>query len=29
MKDLLDKGAVIQRDMETYAIAPHLTGATI
>lgn len=24
MKDLLDKGAVIQRDKETYAIAPHL-----
>ena len=29
MKDLLDKGAVIQRDMETYAIAPHLTGGLI
>ena len=29
MKDLLDKGAVIQRDMETYAIAPHLIGGLI
>ena len=29
MKDLLDKGAVIQRDKETYAIAPHLTGGLI
>ena len=29
MKDLLDKGAVIQRDMETYAIAPHLIGGKI
>ena len=29
MKDLLDKGAVVQRDMETYAIAPHLTGGLI
>ncbi len=29
MKDLLDKGAVLQRDRETYAIAPHLTGGLI
>ena len=29
MIDLLDKGAVVQRDMETYAIAPHLTGGLI
>ena len=29
MKDLLDKGAVIQRDKETYAIAPHLTGGLV
>ena len=29
MKDLLEKGAVVQRDMETYAIAPHLTGGLI
>ena len=25
-KDLLDKGAIIQRDYETYAIAPHIPG---
>ena len=24
--DLLDKGAIVQRDYETYAIAPHLQG---
>lgn len=29
MKDLLEKGAVIQRDKETYAIAPHLTGGLV
>ena len=28
-KDLLDKGAVLQRDKETYAIAPHLTAGLI
>jgi NAD(P)H-nitrite reductase large subunit len=25
-KDLLEKGAILQRDRETYAIAPHLPG---
>ncbi len=25
-KDLLEKGAIIQRDKETYAIAPHIPG---
>ena len=25
-KDLLDKGAIIQRDRETFAIAPHIPG---
>ncbi|MBN2109847.1 MAG: NAD(P)/FAD-dependent oxidoreductase [Methanosarcinaceae archaeon] len=25
-KDLLEKGAILQRDKETYAIAPHLPG---
>ncbi|MBA7526787.1 hypothetical protein ES705_18957 [subsurface metagenome] len=25
-KDLLDKGAIVQRDYETYAIAPHIAG---
>ncbi|CEO05312.1 NAD(P)/FAD-dependent oxidoreductase [Paraclostridium sordellii] len=29
MKDLLDKGAVIQRDMETYAIAPHVPAGLV
>lgn len=29
MKDLLEKGAVLQRDKETYAIAPHVTGGLI
>jgi len=24
--DLLDKGAIVQRDYETYAIAPHIPG---
>ncbi|WP_099190782.1 nitrite/sulfite reductase domain-containing protein [Tepidibacter mesophilus] len=28
-KDLLEKGAVLQRDKETYAIAPHLPGGII
>ncbi|AOR24362.1 NAD(P)/FAD-dependent oxidoreductase [Clostridium taeniosporum] len=28
-KDLLDKGAVLQRDKETYAIAPHLTAGLV
>lgn len=25
-KDILDKGAIVQRDKETYAIAPHIAG---
>lgn len=29
MKDLLEKGAVIQRDMSTYAIAPHIPAGLI
>ncbi|MGL5749116.1 MAG: NAD(P)/FAD-dependent oxidoreductase [Paraclostridium sp.] len=29
MKDLLEKGAVLQRDMETYAIAPHIPAGLI
>lgn len=29
MKDLLEKGAVLQRDKETYAIAPHLIGGLV
>lgn len=29
MADLLEKGAVLQRDKETYAIAPHLTGGLV
>ncbi|CEN79714.1 NAD(P)/FAD-dependent oxidoreductase [Paraclostridium sordellii] len=29
MKDLLDTGAVIQRDMETYAIAPHVPAGLV
>lgn len=29
MNDLLEKGAVLQRDKETYAIAPHLTGGLV
>jgi NAD(P)H-nitrite reductase large subunit len=28
-EDLLDKGAIIQRDKETYAIAPHIPGGII
>lgn len=28
-KDLLEKGAVLQRDGETYAIAPHLPGGLV
>jgi len=26
MKDILEKGAILQRDRETYAIAPHIPG---
>lgn len=29
MKDLLDKGNVMQRDMKSYAIAPHVPGGLI
>ena len=29
MKDLLDKGAVLQRDKETYAIAPHIPAGLV
>ncbi|QSZ27631.1 NAD(P)/FAD-dependent oxidoreductase [Aceticella autotrophica] len=29
MKDLLEKGAIIQRDGETYAIAPHTPGGLV
>nr|WP_042275844.1 NAD(P)/FAD-dependent oxidoreductase [[Clostridium] dakarense] len=29
MKDLLEKGAVLQRDKETYAIAPHIPAGLI
>jgi len=28
-EDLLDKGAIVQRDKETYAIAPHIPGGII
>lgn len=28
-KDRLDKGAIVQRDMETFAIAPHIPGGII
>jgi NAD(P)H-nitrite reductase large subunit len=28
-KDLPEKGAIVQRDMETYAIAPHIPGGII
>ncbi|MEG6586528.1 NAD(P)/FAD-dependent oxidoreductase [Dendrosporobacter sp. 1207_IL3150] len=28
-RDLLDKGAILQRDKETYAIAPHIPGGII
>lgn len=28
-EDLLDKGAILQRDKETYAIAPHIPGGII
>ena len=28
-KDLLEKGAVLQRDNETYAIAPHIPGGIV
>jgi NAD(P)H-nitrite reductase large subunit len=29
MKDILEKGAIIQRDAETFAIAPHIPGGII
>lgn len=29
MKDLLEKGAVLQRDKETYAIAPHIPAGIV
>ena len=28
-KDRLDKGAIVQRDMTTYAVAPHIPGGII
>lgn len=28
-KDLMEKGAILQRDKETYAIAPHIAGGII
>lgn len=28
-EDLLDKGAIVQRDKETYAVAPHIPGGII
>jgi NAD(P)H-nitrite reductase large subunit len=28
-EDLLEKGAIVQRDKETYAIAPHIPGGII
>jgi len=28
-EDLLEKGAILQRDKETYAIAPHVPGGII
>lgn len=28
-KDMLEKGAIVQRDRETYAIAPHLPGGLV
>ncbi|MEG6584111.1 NAD(P)/FAD-dependent oxidoreductase [Dendrosporobacter sp. 1207_IL3150] len=28
-RDMLDKGAVLQRDKETYAIAPHIPGGIV
>lgn len=28
-KDILEKGAIVQRDKETYAIAPHIAGGII
>ena len=27
--DLLDKGAVLQRDKETYAVVPHMPGGLV
>ena len=29
MKDILEKGAIVQRDGETYAVAPHIPGGII
>ena len=29
MKDIPEKGAIVQRDGETYAIAPHIPGGII
>ncbi len=29
MKDILEKGAIIQRDSETFAVAPHIPGGII
>ncbi len=29
VEDLLEKGAIMQRDKETYAIAPHIPGGII
>ena len=28
-KDMLEKGAIVQRDKETFAIAPHIPGGII
>ena len=28
-KDILEKGAILQRDKSTYAIAPHIPGGII
>ena len=28
-KDILEKGAIVQRDKETFAIAPHIAGGII
>ncbi len=29
VEDLLEKGAIVQRDKETYAVAPHIPGGII
>lgn len=29
MKDILEKGAIIQRDAETFAVAPHIPGGIV